>query len=145
MIEGRRLGKDAPPAGALGHGAMVLEGYYGESRDDEAVKTINRAPDAGMTMVDSADAYGNGHNEGLVGQAIKSRKDAFVATKFGIQFDPRERRTALPTGWGFSLNVNANQVRRAHAVHPTAAVQYEYSLWRREAETELLPTLREPG
>jgi aryl-alcohol dehydrogenase-like predicted oxidoreductase len=42
-------------------------------------------------------------------------------------------------------NVTAGQVRRAHAVHPVAAVQYEYSLWRREAETLLLPTLRELG
>jgi aryl-alcohol dehydrogenase-like predicted oxidoreductase len=160
-----------------------------------------------MTMIDSADAYGNGHNEALVGRAIQDRRyQAFIATKFGIVFDPNETGTDVPTGWGFSLkingkpdyakralenslkhlgtshidlwylhfpdpatpieetvgfmakavqegqvrflglsNVTAEQVRRAHKVHPVAAVQFEYSLWRREAETQLLPTLRELG
>ena len=206
MIEKRQLGKGGPLVGALGYGAMVLEGYYGASDDDEAIRTIQRALDAGVTMIDSADAYGNGHNEGLVGRAVRGRRDAFVASKFGIVFESTETGTDLPTGWGFSLkingrpdyanraldaslsrlgveaidlwylhypdpatpieetvgamaaavragkvrhiglsNVTAEQVRRAHAVHPVAAVQYEYSLWRREAQTELLPTLRELG
>ena len=206
MIEKRALGKGGPAVGALGYGAMVLEGYYGSSNDDDAVETIRRSLDAGMTMIDSADAYGNRHNERLVGRAIRGRRDAFVATKFGIVFDPAETGTDLPTGWGFSLQVNgrpdyagrtldaslsrlgvdaidlwylhhpdpatpieesvgamseavhagkvrhlglsnvtAEQVRRAHTIHPIAAVQYEYSLWRREAEATLLPTLRELG
>jgi aryl-alcohol dehydrogenase-like predicted oxidoreductase len=206
MIEKRPLGKAGPLVGVLGYGAMVLEGYYGSSDDDDAVGTIHRALDAGMTMIDSADAYGNGHNERLVGRVVRGRRDAFVASKFGIVFEPAEVGTDLPTGWGFSLkingrpdyarraldaslsrlgadaidlwylhypdpataieetvgamasavragkvrhlglsNVTAEQVRRAHAVHPIAAVQYEYSLWRREAETALLPTLRELG
>ncbi|MEJ2688997.1 MAG: aldo/keto reductase [Deltaproteobacteria bacterium] len=207
MIEKRNLGKDGPAIGCLGYGAMVLEGYYGASNDDQAVETIRRALDVGMTMIDSADAYGNGHNEVLIGRAIKNRRDeAFIATKFGIVFDEKETGTDLPTGWGFSLkingkpayvqkalvnslkrlgvdvidlwyahyadpatpieetvgamaeavrignvrylglsNVTADEVRRAHAVHPITAVQYEYSLWRREAETVLLPTLRELG
>ena len=206
MIGKRQLGKDGPLVGALGYGAMVLEGYYGASDDDEAIRTIHRALDAGVTMIDSADAYGNGRNEGLVGRAVRGRRDAFVASKFGIVFEPTETGTDLPTGWGFSLkingrpdyakrtldaslsrlgvdaldlwylhypdpatpiedtvgamasavragkvrhiglsNVTAEHVRRAHAVHPIAAVQYEYSLWRREAETLLLPTLRELG
>lgn len=207
MIEKRKLGDDGPAVGCLGYGAMVLEGYYGASNDEQAIATINRALDVGMTMIDSADAYGNGHNEALVGRAIKTRRNqAFVATKFGIVFDDKEAGADLPTGWGFSLringqpayvrkaldaslkrlgvgvidlwyahyadpetaieetvgamadavkagkvrylglsNVTAEQVRRAHAVHPITAVQYEYSLWRREAETTLLPTLRELG
>jgi aryl-alcohol dehydrogenase-like predicted oxidoreductase len=206
MIGKRQLGKDGPLVGALGYGAMVLEGYYGVSDDDEAIRTIHRALDAGVRMIDSADAYGNGRNEGLVGRAVRGRRDAFVASKFGIVFEPTETGTDLPTGWGFSLkingrpdyakraldaslsrlgvdaldlwylhypdpatpiedtvgamastvrdgkvrhiglsNVTAEQLRRAHAVHPIAAVQYEYSLWRREAETLLLPTLRELG
>jgi aryl-alcohol dehydrogenase-like predicted oxidoreductase len=206
MIDKRPLGKDGPAVGMLGYGAMVLEGYYGPSDDEEAVGTIHRALDAGMTMIDSADAYGNGHNERLVGRAVRGRRDAFIASKFGIVFEPGETGTDLPTGWGFSLkingrpdyarraldsslarlgvdtidlwylhypdpatpieetvgamasavragkvrhlglsNVNAEQVRRAHAVHPITAVQYEYSLWRREAEASLLPTLRELG
>ncbi|MFZ0613590.1 MAG: aldo/keto reductase [Desulfobacterales bacterium] len=207
MIEQRPLGKNGPTVGCLGYGAMVLEGYYGATDDDQAIETIRKALDTGMNMIDSADAYGNGHNESLVGRAIKGRGDhAFVATKFGIVFDDKETGRDLPTGWGFSLkingapayvhqalaaslkrleidvidlwyahyadpetpieetvgamaeavragkvrylglsNVTAEQVRRAHKIHPITAVQYEYSLWRREAETALLPTLRELG
>jgi aryl-alcohol dehydrogenase-like predicted oxidoreductase len=207
VIEKRRLGTNGPSVGCLGYGAMVLEGYYGASDDEQAIATIHRALDVGMNMVDTADAYGNGHNERLVGRAIAGvRQEAFVATKFGIVFDEGETGTELPTGWGFSLkingrpsyvrkalnsslsrldvdvidlwyahyadpatpieetvgamaeavqagkvrylglsNVTAEQIRRAHRVHPIAAVQFEYSLWRREAEAELLPTLRELG
>lgn len=206
MIEKTNLGKDGPRVGRLGYGAMVLEGYYGESDDDSAVDTLLHAIDAGM-MIDSADAYGGGHNESLIARALKSCTcEAFIATKFGIVFDENETGTELPTGWGFSLNINgtpeyahkaldasltrlgveaidlwyahyldpatpveetvgamaeairqgkvrylglsnagADEVRRAHAVYPISAVQYEYSLWQREAETELLPTLRELG
>jgi aryl-alcohol dehydrogenase-like predicted oxidoreductase len=206
MIDKRWLGKEGPSVGCLGYGAMVLEGYYGGSDDDEAVHTLQHAIDLGM-MIDTADAYGNGHNELLVARAIKARRDqAFIATKFGIVFDEAETATDLPTGWGFSLkingrrdyvrkalddslkrlgvdmidlwyahyldpstpieetvgamadavrtgkvrylglsNVTAAEVERAHRVHPISAVQYEYSLWRREAETELLPTLRDLG
>jgi aryl-alcohol dehydrogenase-like predicted oxidoreductase len=160
-----------------------------------------------VTFIDTADAYGGGHNEGLVGRAIQGRRrEAVIATKFGIVFDPQEQGTALPTGWGFSLtingrpayarraleaslrrlgvetidlwylhypdpgvpveetvgamaeavragkvrclglsNVSVDQVRRAHRVHPISAVQNEYSLWRREDEVRLFPTLRELG
>lgn len=207
MMEKRNLGKTGPAIGCLGYGAMGLEGYYGASNDDGAVETIRRALDFGMTMIDTADAYGNGHNEILVGRAVRGRRnDAFIATQFGIVFDEKESGTELRTGWGFSLKINgkpryaekalagslrrlgidtidlwyahcvdpatpieetvggmaeavragkvrylglsnvpADEVRRAHAVHPITAVQYEYSLWRREAETALLPTLRELG
>jgi aryl-alcohol dehydrogenase-like predicted oxidoreductase len=206
MIEQAELGRDGPLIGRLGYGAMVLEGYYGASDDKEAVKVLCHAIDSGM-MIDSADAYGNGHNELLIAKALKaSRGKAFTATKFGIVFDADEAGTELLTGWGFSLkingtpayahkalnaslkrlgvdvidlwylhypdpatpveesvaamseavsqgkvryiglsNVTAAQVRAAHAVHPIAAVQYEYSLWRREAEAELLQTLRDLG
>jgi aryl-alcohol dehydrogenase-like predicted oxidoreductase len=207
MIPKNSLGRNGPSVGCLGYGAMVLEGYYGGSDDGQGVETIRRALDAGLTMIDSADAYGKGHNEILVGRALKGRRtDAFVATKFGIVFDEKETGTELPTGWGFSLkingkpayvrkalasslkrlsidvidlwylhyadpatpieetvkvmadavhegkvrylglsNVTAEEVRRAHAIHPITAVQYEYSLWRREVEATLLPTLRELG
>ncbi|MEJ2691398.1 MAG: aldo/keto reductase [Deltaproteobacteria bacterium] len=77
--------------GCLGYGAMVLEGYYGASGDNQGMQTMRRALDVGMTMIDLADAYGNGQNEILVGQAIRGRrKDAFLATKFGIVFDKLE-------------------------------------------------------
>ncbi len=207
MIPKRSLGKGGPATGCIGYGAMVLEGYYGASDDAQAEKTVRHALEAGLTMIDSADAYGAGHNESLIGRAVKGQRDqALIATKFGIVFDENESGTELPTGWGFSLkingrpeyarkcvdaslkrlgvdtidlwylhypdpatpveetvgamadavkagkvralglsNVTADQVKNAHAVHPIAAVQYEYSLWRREAETELLPALRDLG
>jgi aryl-alcohol dehydrogenase-like predicted oxidoreductase len=207
MVQKRNLGMDGPSVGAVGYGAMGLEGYYGATAEENAVEVIRHALDEGCSLIDTADAYGNGHNEQLVGRAVADRRDeAFIATKFGIVFDPDETGTDVPTGWGFSLkingkpeyvqralenslnrlgmshidlwyahypdpaipieetaaamsaavnagkvrflglsNVSAEQVRRAHKVHPIAAVQYEYSLWRREVETELLPTLRELG
>ncbi len=207
MKQHRNLGSNGPPVGAVGYGAMGLEGYYGLTDEDNAVEVIRHALDEGCSFIDTADAYGNGHNEQLVGRAVANRRnDAFIATKFGIVFDPNETGTEVPTGWGFSLNINgkpgyvqralessldrlgmshidlwyahypdpatpieetvetmseavregkvrflglsnvtAEQVRRANKVHPIAAVQYEYSLWRREVETEMLPTLRELG
>ena len=206
-LEQRTLGRSGPAVGCLGYGAMVLEGFYGAADEKEALATIRRALDVGMTMIDTADAYGNGHNETLVGRAVRRRRgEAFLASKVGIVFDGKSAGSELPTGWGFALringrpgylrraldaslrrlgvecidlwylhfpdpatpieetvgamaeavtagkvrhlglsNVSAEQIRRAHALHPIAAVQYEYSLWRREAETELLPTLRELG
>ena len=116
MIAKRKLGRGGPAIGCLGYGAMVLEGYYGASDDDQGVEVIHRALDAGLTMIDSADAYGSGHNETLVGRAIQGRRDAaFVATKFGIVFEAEEEGTDLPTGWGFSLKINGRPgyVRRA--------------------------------
>ena len=107
MIPQNPLGKNGPSVGCLGYGAMVLEGYYGESDDGQAVKTIRHALESGLTMIDSADAYGNGHNEALVGRAVKGRRDrAFIATKFGIVFDDRYTGTVYSTGWGISLRIN---------------------------------------
>lgn len=203
----RTLGKNGPSVSAIGYGAMGLEGYYGATDEDNAVAVIRHALDEGCSLIDTADAYGNGHNEQLVGRAVADRRnEVFIATKFGIVFDSHETGTEVPTGWGFSLNINgtpdyvqrcldnsldrlgmshidlwyahypdpatpieetvdamaaavqagkvrflglsnvtAEQVRRAHAVHPITAVQFEYSLWRREVETAILPTLRELG
>ncbi len=203
----RNLGRNGPDVSAIGYGAMGLEGYYGATDEENALTVIRHAVEAGCTFIDTADAYGNGHNEELVGRAVAARReDTFVATKFGIVFEPDQPGSKVATGWGFSLtinatpqyarhcldaslerlkmshvdlwylhypdpavpieetvgamgeavdqgkvrfiglsNVSAEQVRRAHQVHPISAVQYEYSLWRREVETELLPTLRELG
>ena len=200
------LGNNGPLVPKVGYGAMVLEGFYGEADNARSLNTLGHAMDLGV-MIDTADAYGEGHNEELIGTVLKSRNDSpFIATKFGIVFDPEADSREVPTGWGFSLNINASpeyaqkalndslarlgvesidlwymhypdpgvsieesvgamaeavragkvrhlglsnvtaeQIREAHAVHPISAVQYEYSLWRREAETELLPTLRELG
>lgn len=207
MIAQRVLGKNGLKVSAIGYGAMVAEGYYGAADETAAVDTLRHALDIGVNFIDTADAYGNGHNETLVARALKGRrKDAVVATKFGIVFEPDQKGTEFPTGWGFSLslngtpaytrraldnslrrldidaidlwylhfpdpatpleetvgamaegvragkvrhlglsNVTPDQLRRAQAVHPIAAVQYEYSLWRREPEQALLPALRELG
>lgn len=202
-ITQRRFGASGRLVTPVGYGAMVLEGYYGGIDDAAGVATLRAALDQGVTLIDTSDAYGDGHNERLVGQALRgrTREGLTVATKFGIVFDGTPA-TELPTGWGYSLqingrpeyarrclerslqalgldtidlwyvhfpdpavpieetvgamaeavqagkvrhlglsNVSAEQVRRAHAVYPIAAVQNEYSLWRREAEAELLPTL----
>jgi len=203
----RNLGKDGPLVSAIGYGAMGLEGFYGNTDEKSAIAVVRHALDMGCSFIDSADAYGNGHNEQLLGRAFAGRRsEAFVATKFGIVFESDQTGTEFPTGWGFSMtlngrpdytrraieqslkrldmshidllylhfpdpavpieetvgamaeavgrgevghlglsNVTAQQVRQAHQVHPISAVQYEYSLWRREVEVELLPTLRELG
>jgi aryl-alcohol dehydrogenase-like predicted oxidoreductase len=100
-IPKRQLGPGGPLVGCLGYGAMVLEGYYGPSDDEKATTTIRHALERGLTMIDSADAYGNGHNESLVGRAIRDRRqEAFVCTKFGIVLDPTDTGSDVPTGMG---------------------------------------------
>lgn len=109
MIEKKKLGKNGPEIGRLGYGAMVLEGYYGESDDSLAVKTLAHAIEQGM-MIDTADAYGAGYNEQLIAKAIKeANAEVFVATKFGIVHEEDQTGTELPTGWGFSLNINVTK------------------------------------
>jgi len=112
MLKKYSLGEKGPEVGCLGYGAMVLESYYGNSDDEQAVETIRHAVEAGM-MIDSADAYDGGHNERLICRAIKGiRRQAFVATKFGIVFDGNESGTDLPTGWGFSLRRRSSSIPR---------------------------------
>jgi aryl-alcohol dehydrogenase-like predicted oxidoreductase len=80
----RALGKSGINCSAVGLGCMSFSGVYGPSEDAAAVALINQALDAGITMLDSSDAYGKGQNETLVGNAIKTRrKDVVLATKFG--------------------------------------------------------------
>jgi aryl-alcohol dehydrogenase-like predicted oxidoreductase len=207
MISRRVLGKQGLKVSAIGYGAMVAEGWYGAVEETAAIDTIRHALDIGVNFIDTADAYGNGHNETLVGKAIKGRRsDAIIATKFGIVFEPGIPSTEWPTNFGFSLRVNGKpkyvrkcldnslrrlgidtidlwylhwpdlgmpiedtvgamaegvkagkvrylglsnvtdeQIRRGHKIHPISAVQYEYSLWRREPEKSLMPVLRELG
>ena len=190
----------------IGYGAMGLEGYYGASDDNAAVDTLVHAIEQGM-MIDTADAYGAGHNEDLIKQALaKTDKAAFIATKFGIVFEEDQTGSQIDTGWGFPLtingtkeyvaraidnslerlgveqidliyahyldpqvpieetvaamadavkagkvkaiglsNVTAEQVLKANEIHPISAVQYEYSLFRREAEQDILPAVRKIG
>jgi aryl-alcohol dehydrogenase-like predicted oxidoreductase len=200
----RTLG-GALQVGEIGYGAMVLAGTYGDVGEHDAVAVVAHALDAGVTLIDTSDAYGAGSNEELVGRAIAGRRDeVVVATKWGIAFGtdanaaeinwsrhipvdarPERARGAAEASlrrlgidaidlWylhypdpscpveesvgamadlvrsghvrhlGLS-NITPAQLRRAHAVHPIAAVQFEYSLWTRGIERELLPTLRELG
>jgi aryl-alcohol dehydrogenase-like predicted oxidoreductase len=83
-VEVRQLGSGGLRVSALGLGCMSLSGVYGESNDEEAVSLIRYALDQGVTLLDTADMYGWGQNEELVGQAIAGRRDEVVlATKFG--------------------------------------------------------------
>jgi aryl-alcohol dehydrogenase-like predicted oxidoreductase len=181
----------------LGLGCMGMSAFYGQADQVEAVATIDRAVDLGVTMLDTADVYGAGANERLVGRAIAGRRDQLViATKFGqawgpggerlgVRGDPEYVRAAceaslerlgveridlyyqhrvdpnvpieetvgamaelVAAGKVGQLGLSeaaAATVRRAHAVHPIAALETEYSLWTREVEDEILPTVRELG
>ena len=82
MIEQRRLGSDNVQVGAIALGAMAFAGFYGGGEDEAGVSAIRRALDEGITLIDTAEAYGQGRSEGLVGRAIAGRRDeAVVATK----------------------------------------------------------------
>jgi aryl-alcohol dehydrogenase-like predicted oxidoreductase len=85
----RTLGRNGPTVSAQGLGCMGMSFAYGTPDHDEAVSTLERALDLGITFFDTADMYGFGHNEELVGKALASRRDDIVlATKFGIYLDP---------------------------------------------------------
>ena len=206
-MQTQKLGTQGLTVSALGYGAMVLvQGMYGAVNDADSIKTIQHALDAGVTLIDTSDAYGeDGHNERLVGQAIRGRRDAVIlATKFGIVTDPTTPGTPIDTNWDVHMRINGRpdfvrqaidrslrrlgvdyidlwyahypdpatpieetvgamadvvragkvrylglsnvtpaQVHHANSVHPISAVQNEYSLWTRDVEAEMLPTLRE--
>jgi aryl-alcohol dehydrogenase-like predicted oxidoreductase len=93
-METRELGRSGLRVGGIGLGCMGMSEFYGPSNDDESIATINRALDLGVTFLDTADMYGSGHNEQLVGKAIAGRRDEVqLATKFGIVrgSDPQKR------------------------------------------------------
>ena len=80
----RRFGKQGPIVSALGLGCMGMSEFYGPRNDEQSVATIHEAINLGVTFFDTADMYGVGHNEQLVGRAIKGKRDSlFIATKFG--------------------------------------------------------------
>jgi aryl-alcohol dehydrogenase-like predicted oxidoreductase len=184
-VQQRRLGSDGPLVGAIALGAMGFAGYYGRSDADDGVRAIRRALDRGITLIDTAESYGDGRSESMVGRAVAGRRDdAVIATK-ASRGRPGYLREAIE-GSLRSLGVDhvdlyylhrvdadvpieesvgamadlvaagkvraiglseaaPDTIRRAHAVHPIAALQTEYSLLRREPERELIPTLRELG
>ncbi len=88
-MQQRQLGAGGPTAGAIGLGCMGMSEFYGPSDDAASIAVIHHALDIGVTMLDTADMYGSGHNEALVGRAIRDRRDAaVVATKFGVLRGP---------------------------------------------------------
>src|SRR5512143_2883959 len=83
-MQKRKLGSNGPQVSALGLGCMGMSISYGQPNDEESIATIHRAIDLGVDLIVTSDAYGNGVNEALVGQAIKGRRNrVLVATKFG--------------------------------------------------------------
>ncbi|GAA0315390.1 aldo/keto reductase [Streptomyces polychromogenes] len=190
----RHLGELA--VSAQGLGCMGMSHGYGDSDDAQSIATLNHALDLGVTLLDTADFYGAGHNEELIGRAVAGRRDeAVIATKFGfasrlgepvvIRGDAAYVRQACEASLrrlgvdhidlyyqhrvdpqvpieetvgamaelvqagkvrhlGLS-EAGAETIRRAHAVHPIAALQSEWSLWTRDLETETAAVCRELG
>lgn len=196
-METRKLGQQGLEVSALGLGCMGMSDFYGSRDETESIATINRALDLGVTFLDTADMYGVGANEELVGRVVRERREwIVVATKFGnvrgsdgsfkgingrpdyvrSACDASLKRTGLDvidlyyqhrvdpdvpieeTVGAMADLVRAGKVkylglseaapatiRRAHAVHPITALQTEYSLWSRDVENQILPTVRELG
>jgi aryl-alcohol dehydrogenase-like predicted oxidoreductase len=199
-MDTRTLGNEGLEVAAEGLGCMGMSEFYGSGDEAESIATIHRAIELGdgVMMLDTADMYGLGANEQLVGRAIAGRRDQLVlATKFGLVRDPEDatvrgingrpeyvlaacdaslRRLGVDhidlyyqhrvdldvpieeTVGAMASLVDAGKVRflglseaapetirRAHQVHPISALQSEYSLWSRDPEDEVLPTLRELG
>ncbi|MDB5349243.1 MAG: putative oxidoreductase, aryl-alcohol dehydrogenase like protein [Planctomycetota bacterium] len=195
----RVLGKEGLRVSAIGLGCMGMSEFYDPKQmdDEESIRVIHHYLDVGGNFLDTADMYGVGRNEVLVGKAIRGRRDAVVlATKFGnvrgpggeflgVRGDPQyvkeccdaslkrlgvdvidlyyqhrvDPNTPIEETVGAMAElVTAGKVRhlglseaapatirRAAKVHPIAALQTEYSLWTRDAEAEVLPTVRELG
>jgi aryl-alcohol dehydrogenase-like predicted oxidoreductase len=195
-MQKRILGKNGLEVSALGLGCMGLSFGYGNSiPKEDAINLIRSAYERGVTFFDTAEAYGPGHNEELIGEALQPFRDQVViATKFGF----KEGKTSLGTDsrpenikavaeaslkrlrtdvidlfyqhrvdpnvpieevagavgelikegkvkhFGLS-EAGVATIRKAHAVQPVTALQSEYSLWWREPEQEILPTLKELG
>ena len=203
-MQQRQLGSNGPWVSAIGLGCMGFSpGIYSHDSvpEADAIRTLHRALDLGVTLLDTAEVYGQGHNEGLVGRAIRGRRaQVFLATKFGltpIWYDssaqsrrvdgrPEAVRRAIEGSLqrlgvehvdlyyqhrvdpevpveetvgamaqlvkegkvrhlGLS-EAGAETIRRAHKVHPIAAVQSELSLWSRDVHKNgVFATLRELG
>ena len=195
-MEQRQLGTTGLTVPALGLGCMGMTWAYGTADSDEAIATIHRAIELGITFFDTAEIYGPYTNEELLGRALAGRRDeVIVATKFGprptdeggrvldgspanvrrsiegslrrlgtdhvdLYYEHRiDPRTPIEETVGALAELvqegkvrhiglseaSPATIRAAHAVHPIAAVQTEYSLFTRDVETEVLPTLRELG
>jgi aryl-alcohol dehydrogenase-like predicted oxidoreductase len=196
-MEYRKLGA-GPKVSAIGLGCMGMSDFYGPADRGESIATIHAALDAGITLLDTGDFYGIGHNEHLIREALgsRSRDDIQISVKFGALRDPARgfigldcRPAAVKNFLSYSLQrlgadhvdiyrparvdpsvpiedtigaiaemvkagyvrhiglseVGSDTIRRAHAVHPIADLQIEYSLLSRGIEDDILATCRELG
>ena len=182
---------------AIGLGCMGMSDFYGPSDDKASIDLLHHAIDMGVDFLDTADMYGVGRNESLIGQVLGThRKDVVIATKFGnvrapdgkpLGIDGRpeyvrsaceaslrrlgieqidlyyqhrvDRKVPIEDTVGAMAQLvkegkvrhlglseaSVPTLRRAAKVHPIAALQTEYSLWSRDAETEVLPACKELG
>src|ERR1700689_2619575 len=198
-METTTLGRDGPVVSRGGLGLMAMSGVYGQADDQESLATIHAAVDAGITLLDTGDFYGMGHNELLLRDALRRgipRESVFIQVKFGGQRDPSgafvghdASPNAVKSSLAYTLTrlgtdyvdlyqparldprvpiedtvgavaemvqagyvryiglseMGEDTIRRAHAVHPIAALQIEYSLMSRGIETRILPAVREVG
>jgi len=188
----KTISKNGLEVSALGLGCMGMSEFYGPIDEGEAIRTLEKAVELGITHFDTADVYGFGHNEELVGKVLKNhRHNLTIATKCGIvrnKNTPGERgangrpeyvkesceqslkRLNMDTIDLYYIHridlevpieetvgalvdlINQGKIRyfglseaspdiikRAHAVHPVAALQTEYSLWTRWPEKEVIP------
>src|SRR6478752_5528609 len=89
-MQKHQLGKTGPEVSAVGLGCMGMSGMYGPANRDESIATLHAALDAGINLLDTGDFYGMGHNEMLIGEALKSRNrdDVLLSVKFGGLRDP---------------------------------------------------------
>ena len=193
-----RLGTHGPQAvSVIGLGCMGMSAMYGASDDAQSMATIHAALDAGINLIDTGDFYGMGHNETLIGKALKGRRDqALLSVKFGALRDPAGtftgvdgRPASVKNFLAYSLQrlgtdhidiyrmarldptvpvedtigamadlvkagyighiglseVGADTIKRAHAVHPVADLQIEYSLISRGPDAAIFPVLKELG
>jgi aryl-alcohol dehydrogenase-like predicted oxidoreductase len=195
-MEQRKLGRSPLQVSALGLGLMSMSGVYGNADDAQSIALIHHALGRGVNFLDSADMYGWGHNEELLGKALKGKRgQAMVATKFGQtkgadgkqgvdgsptyvqkaceaslkrlgietidlyyqhRVDPNTpiedtvgaMKRLVEQGKVRALGLSEaapDTIRRAHKVHPIAAVQNEYSLLYRKDGEETLAACRELG
>ncbi|MGW6788171.1 aldo/keto reductase [Streptomyces chartreusis] len=193
-----RLGATGPEVGVQGLGCMGMSFAYGPSDADESRETLERALELGVTLYDTADAYGAGENEKFLSPFFRAhREELVIATKFALAIDPEDptrriirndapyirqcveaslkrldvdvidlyymhrRDVNVPleetvgvmaelVGEGkikqLGLSeVTGDELRTAHAVHPIAAVQSEWSLFSRDIEAKVVPAARELG
>ncbi|WP_044641141.1 aldo/keto reductase [Risungbinella massiliensis] len=191
----RVLGHNGPLVSQVGLGCMGMSWLYGKADRNESIATIHAALEKGITLIDTGDLYGDGHNELLIREALQgiSRDNAFIAVKFDGKLHSPDKGHNRPQtiknfladtlqrlGVGYIdlyqpsrvdpnvpieetigaiadmvkagyvryiglSEVGVDTIRRAHAVHPISWLQMEYSLFNRDVELNILPTLRELG